>query len=257
LYNVVVPVAGAVKLVRRPETEETVILCRSADRRPREQAMHDKFSRRIETALGRLAVRKSKKRLDPAKVNRQIGRILQQNQRAAAHFSIALEPDGCSAGLRLTAGCNTSFDDSAALSEGAYLLRSNIDDWTVQQLWKAYTQLTQVEAAFRIQKGQLNLRPIWHQHEDRVPSAFLPSCYGRPSTCGSSEQASEIRRVRSSKSLRGSSRMTWSCRPPPRLRSACAASLNPTPHKPPSSTALASSFPNACASPSAKRHSSP
>ena len=164
-----------VKLARHPETDETVILCRSADRRVKEQAMHDKFSRRIETALERLAVRiaGSKKRLDPAKVNRQIGRILQQNQRAAARFSIALEPDGCPAGLRLTVSCNASFDDWAALSEGAYLLRSNIDDWTDQQFWKAYIQLTQAEAAFRIQKDQLNLRPIWHQHEDRVQAHIL------------------------------------------------------------------------------------
>ena len=163
-----------VKLVRRPETNETVILCRSADRRAKEQAMHDKFSGRIET-LERLAARlaRSKKRLDPAKVNRQIGRILQQNQRAAARFSIVLEPDGCPAGLRLTVGCNASFDDWAALSEGVYLLRSNIDDWTDQQLWKAYIQLTQAEAAFRIQKDQLDLRQIWHQHEDRVQAHIL------------------------------------------------------------------------------------
>jgi len=134
-----------VKLARHPETEETVILCRSADRRSKERAMHDKFSRRIEAALERLATRivRSKKRLDPAPLNRQIGRILQQNQRAAARFSIGLAPDGCPAGLRLTVGCNASFDDWAALSEGAYLLRSNIDDWTDQQLWKAYIQLTQ------------------------------------------------------------------------------------------------------------------
>src|ERR1700680_1367646 len=44
----------AVKLTRHPETDETVILCRSADRRSKETAMHDKFSRRIEEALGRL-----------------------------------------------------------------------------------------------------------------------------------------------------------------------------------------------------------
>src|ERR1700757_2184225 len=75
-----------VKLTSQPETKETVILCRSADRRSKEQAMHDKFSRRIEEALHRLAARIacSKKRLDPATVNRQIGRVLQQNQRAAA-----------------------------------------------------------------------------------------------------------------------------------------------------------------------------
>ena len=164
-----------VKLTRHPETDETIILCRSEDRRSKEQAMHDKFSRRIETALVRLAARiaRSKNRLDPAVVNRQIGRILQQNQRAAARFAITLEPDGCPAGFRLVVAHKASFDHWAALSEGAYLLRSNIRDWTDQQLWKAYIQLTQAEAAFRIQKHQLNVRPIWHQREERVQAHIL------------------------------------------------------------------------------------
>jgi transposase len=164
-----------VKLAHYPETGETAIVCRSADRRSKEKAMHDKFSRRIEEALDRLAARiaRSKKRLDPAIVNRQIGRILQQNQRAAARFAIALEPDGCPAGFRLRVAYNASFDEWAALSEGAYLLRSNISDWSDQQLWKAYIQLTQAEAAFRIQKDQLNVRPIWHQHAERVQAHIL------------------------------------------------------------------------------------
>ena len=106
-------------------------------------------------------------------MNRQIGRILQQNQRAAARFAIALEPDGCPAGFRLQADHNASFDDWAALSEGAYLLRSNITDWSDQQLWKAYIQLTQAEAAFRIHKDQLQVRPIWHQRQDRVQAHIL------------------------------------------------------------------------------------
>ncbi|MBZ0208781.1 MAG: IS1634 family transposase, partial [Hyphomicrobium sp.] len=164
-----------VKLTRHPETEETVILCRSADRRSKERAMHDKFSRRIEESLDRLAARiaRCKKRIDPAVVNRQIGRILQQNQRSAARFTVELMPESCPAGFRLQVTCNAAFDDWAALSEGAYLLRSNISDWTDRQLWKAYIQLTQAEAAFRIQKDQLNLRPIWHQREDRVHAHIL------------------------------------------------------------------------------------
>src|SRR6202048_3930929 len=164
-----------VKLARHPETGETVILCRPADRRSKEQAMHDKFSRRIEAALERLAARvaRSKRRLDPAPVNRQIGRILQKKQRAAARFAVELEPDACPAGFRLHAAPNAAFDDWAALSEGAYLLRSNIADWSDQQLWKAYIHITQAEAAFRIQKDQLNVRPIWHQREDRVQAHIL------------------------------------------------------------------------------------
>lgn len=164
-----------VKLARHGETDETVILVRSADRRSKEKAMHDKFSQRIEAALQRLANRiaRAKKPLDPARVNRQIGRLLQRNQRSAGRFVIALEPDSCTAGFRLVVSCNTSFDDWAALSEGAYLLRSNIADWSDQQLWKAYSQLTQAEAAFRIHKDQLHVRPIWHQREDRVQAHIL------------------------------------------------------------------------------------
>ena len=187
-----------VKLTRHPETEETVILCRSADRRGKERAMHNKFSQRIEEALQRLTARlaRAKKRVDPALVNRQIGRILQQNQRAAARFAITLEPDGCPAGFRLGIVYNDAFDDWAAISEGAYLLRSNIDDWSDQQLWKAYIQLTQAEAAFRIQKDQLNLRPIWHQREDRVQAhilvCFLAFVLWKSLTWGCSSQGVKI-----------------------------------------------------------------
>ena len=92
----------AVKLARWPETGETAILCRSADRRSKEQAMHDKFSDRIEAALAKLAARieASTKRLKAATVNRQIGRLLQRNQRSAARFQITLQAADCPAGFR-------------------------------------------------------------------------------------------------------------------------------------------------------------
>ena len=92
-----------VKLTECPETGETIILCRSAERRSKERAIHDKFSHRIEAALARLAARiaAAKRRLDPTQVNRQIGRILQQNQRAAARFEVRLEDADCPAGFLL------------------------------------------------------------------------------------------------------------------------------------------------------------
>jgi hypothetical protein len=104
--------------------------------------MHDKFSRRIKEALERLCARiaRSKKRLDPTKVNRQIGRVLQQNQRAAARFAIALEPDDCPAGFRLAVTCNAAFDDWAALSEGAYLEAGLISSRTKAALAAANTR---------------------------------------------------------------------------------------------------------------------
>jgi len=63
--------------------------------------------------------------------------------------------------------------DWATLSEGCYLLRSNITDWSPDELWTAYIQLTDAEAAFRIHKTDLRIRPIWHQKEDRVLAHIL------------------------------------------------------------------------------------
>jgi transposase len=164
-----------VKLTRCLETHDTIILCRSAERRTKERAMHEKFSGRIELALARLAARieRSRVRLDPNTINRQIGRILQANQRAAARFDVRLIDSSSPAGFHLHVEHNAAFDDWAALSEGAYVLRSNITDWSDEQLWKAYIQLFQAEAAFRIHKDQLRVRPIWHQRADRVQAHIL------------------------------------------------------------------------------------
>jgi len=56
----------------------------------------------------------------------------------------------------------------AALSEGVYLLRTNLVGWEPEALWKTYIQPTDVEAAFRTIKSDLVLRPIYHQIERRV-----------------------------------------------------------------------------------------
>ncbi len=164
-----------VKLLNGTVPEERFILCRSADRRAKERAMHEKFSARIEAALARLQGRiaKAKKPLDKAQVSRQIGRLLQRNSRAAARFATSLHDDDSAAGFTLRVQQNAEFDRWAAMSEGAYVLRSNITDWSDEKLWKAYIQLTQAEAAFRIHKDQLRVRPIWHQRADRVQAHIL------------------------------------------------------------------------------------
>jgi transposase len=165
-----------VKLCAAPDgAEETFILCRSRDRIEKERAMHARFSARIEQALAKLQARiaQAKKRLNRDAINRQIGRLLQRNQRAAARFAIALKEAGTPAGCALEVSIEDSFDHWAALSEGAYLLRSNVTEWSDEKLWRAYIQLTQAEAAFRIQKDQLSIRPIWHQREDRVQAHIL------------------------------------------------------------------------------------
>lgn len=64
--------------------------------------------------------------------------------------------------------------------EGRYLLRTNLTGTDPSELWRTYIQLTQVEEAFRNLKGDLALRPIYHQKEARIEAhifiAFLAYC---------------------------------------------------------------------------------
>ena len=153
-------------------TSETFILCRSRDRREKEQAMHQRFERRIAAGLERIAASCQKKRYRPVTIAERVGRLLGQNSRAARLFEVEVReaPDG---GAELAWKKAELWQDWTALSEGCYLLRSNVSDWTDEELWKAYIQLTEAEAAFRIHKSDLSIRPIWHQKEERVLAHIL------------------------------------------------------------------------------------
>lgn len=164
------------KLCLGPDGQETFVLCRSVERREKEQAMHARFAKRIEQGLDKLGKRLAHARqpLERGKLERQIGRLLERNVRAAARYLIELEPDPARpAGVWLKWTARPQWDDWARHSEGCYLLRTNIRDWNVEQLWRTYIQLSEAEAAFRIHKSELSIRPIWHQREDRVRAHIL------------------------------------------------------------------------------------
>src|SRR5712691_2347602 len=159
-----------------PEGAETFVLVRSIERREKERAMHERFCRRIEAGLERLGqrVRRARRSLDPRRLERQLGRLLERNQRAAGRYVIDFVPDPTvPAGVRLAWTARPEWDDWARWSEGCYVLRTNVADWTPEDLWRTYIQLTDAEAAFRIQKSELGLRPIWHQRADRVEAPIL------------------------------------------------------------------------------------
>jgi transposase len=165
-----------VKICSGPDGSETFLLCRSLSRSEKEKAMHERFSKRIEEGLHSLGrhIEKSKTALDRGQLERQIGRLLERNSRASARYFISLTEDpGMPARLRLKWNIRAEWDDWAKLSEGTYILRSNIHHWTDQELWKTYIQLSEAEAAFRIQKSDLCLRPIWHHKQDRIKAHIL------------------------------------------------------------------------------------
>ncbi len=164
------------KLCVGPEGAETFVLCRSVERRAKEQAMHELFAQRIEQGLGKLGerIKHARKTLERGKLERQIGRLLGRNTRAAGRYLVDLVADpSVAAGLGLQWSVKPEWDDWARHSEGCYVLRTNITDWSAEMLWRTYIQLTEAEAAFRIHKSQLSLHPIWHQRTDRVQAHIL------------------------------------------------------------------------------------
>jgi transposase len=165
-----------VKICAGPDGNETFLLCRSLSRSEKEKAMHERFSNRIEEGLQSLdrRIEKSQSALDRGALERQIGRLLERNSRASARYSISLTEDKVTpAGIRLKWIARPEWDDWAKLTEGIYILRSNIHDWTDEELWKTYIQLSEAEAAFRIQKSDLCVRPIWHHKQDRIKAHIL------------------------------------------------------------------------------------
>ena len=162
-----------VRLCPSPDGQETFILCRSEDRKQKEKSMHDRFEKRIEEGLEAIVKACGKKRCDVATMARRVGRLLGQNTRAAGLFDVQVRADAKGA-AQVTWSKREEWRCWASLSEGCYLLRTNVNDWSGEELWRAYMQLAEaVEGAFRIHKSDLELRPIWHQKEHRVKAHIL------------------------------------------------------------------------------------
>jgi transposase len=194
-----------VKLVASPDGQETFILARSAERCEKEKAIHERFLQRMEDGLKKLQAAMECGRLhQEAVAHRRLGRLQGDNSRVAKAFDVKIElipkdeqkssrsePEDIQNGknknfkekskkkaekkpkLRITWNRNEQWSEWARLSQGCYLLRSNLNETDPKMLWKQYIQLTDAEWAFRITKDELVLRPIWHHKEDRVKAHIL------------------------------------------------------------------------------------
>ena len=134
--------------------------------------MHERFARRIEEGLRKMAQSCTKRRYKPVTIAKRLGKLLGRNSRAAGLFDtdVVQAADGRA---QLVWRQVAAWRDWAELSEGCYLLRTNVADWSGEDLWRAYIQLTEAEEAFRVHKTDLVLRPIWHHREDRAEAHIL------------------------------------------------------------------------------------
>lgn len=162
-----------VKLCKNSNNEEeTFVLCRSQGRKEKENAILNRFVNQLEEGINRLKILTERGKLkNKQKVERQIGRLLERNSRAASLFEIFVEERDNH--LHIHIGKNMERYEWALLSGGSYILRTNWMEEDPKKLWKTYIQLTEVEDAFRITKSDLGMRPIFHWKKDRTQAHIL------------------------------------------------------------------------------------
>ena len=166
-----------VKKIPIPQGEETYILCRTTGRKEKEKAIRHRFSAHMEDALWRLSKTIESGRLkDRNKMERRLGRIQASHSQVNDLYEVALQdtPNG----IRLHWAIKEERRIWRDLREGAYMLRTNLQAGSVEELWSEYMQLTEAEAAFRTLKSELYIRPLFHQLEPRVKAHVLVAFLG-------------------------------------------------------------------------------
>jgi transposase len=166
-----------VKKVATPQGEETYILCRTAGRREKEQAIRKRFCSRMETALQQLEKTIATGKLkDRNRMERRLGKIQARNPSVSDLYELSLRETA--EGLRLFWQMREDRRRWREAREGAYLLRTNLPAETPEELWSKYMQLTEAEASFRALKSELAVRPLFHQKEPRVKAHVMVAFLG-------------------------------------------------------------------------------
>src|SRR6266436_3689080 len=166
-----------VKQVAIRQREEMYILCRTAGRQEKEKAIRKRFSTRMEEALQRLQKTIATGRLkDRHKVERRLGKIQGRHSQVNDLFEVTLRDTP--QGVRLLWKMKKERKAWRELREGAYMLRTNLQADSAEQLWSKYMQLTEAEASFRALKSELSIRPLFHQKEPRVKAHVMVAFLG-------------------------------------------------------------------------------
>jgi transposase len=154
-----------------PQSGELYVLARSHDRVCKERAMRRRQLKKLWARLGELKSRSHPR--DALLI--KLGEAKQQSPSAWRLVDIQVDVQGT-----LHYALNRKKLKAVTLREGRYLLRSNLTGEDPSAIWNLYMRLVEIEDCFRNLKGDLSIRPIYHQLEHRIEAhifiAFLAFC---------------------------------------------------------------------------------
>lgn len=148
---------------------QTYVLARSIQRRAKEKAIRKRQLLGLHKDLKKLSNRVSAGRLkDSDNVLESVGRFRERWPAASRFVRVTVGRDEAGQATAVSWSYRKDKLRTALARDGAYLLLSDQTDWSPEDLWRTYIQLTRAEDAFRAMKSNLLLRPMWHQKSDRI-----------------------------------------------------------------------------------------
>lgn len=166
-----------VKLLHRDG--ELYVLARSLPRRSKESAMRRK---KLKAYWARLKELQKRDKLTRDELLLAIGAAKQKAGRNAHRLVILHlpEPGGPVTAETFHIELDRNKLKATRRHEGQYLLRSNLAGEDPAELWRNYINLVRIEESFRTLKGDLGLRPVFHQLDERIEAhvfiSFLAYC---------------------------------------------------------------------------------
>jgi len=143
----------------------TYVLCVSSGRLEKDKAIRQNQEKRFLKDVAKLQKRiESGKLVKYTAISEAIGRIKERYPRVARYYQLGFDVQT----KRLTCAQDKDKMEKAEILDGSYLLKTDRNDLTADEIWRIYMTLTRVEAAFRAMKSPLAERPIFHQIERRV-----------------------------------------------------------------------------------------
>jgi transposase len=156
---------SSIEVKTRTADQQTYVLCRSEQRIAKDRAIRSKQEGRLRADIDKLAKRIANGRLvKVAKINQAIGRLKERYPRVARYYKLSYDEPNAT----LSAEFDADKHLHAERLDGCYVLKTNREDLSGDELWRIYILLTRAENAFRDMKSPLAERPIWHHLERRT-----------------------------------------------------------------------------------------
>ncbi|HEX2713379.1 MAG TPA: IS1634 family transposase [Candidatus Acidoferrales bacterium] len=154
-----------VEIKRQQKDGVVYVLCRSEGREDKDRAIRETQETKLIADLNKLQQRVAKGRLKAeTHIQRAIGRLQERYPRVARYYEILYDSADRNVSWKELADKKTV----AKKLDGSYVLKTDRQDLTADEIWRTYILLTRVEDAFRDIKSPLLERPIFHHLQDRT-----------------------------------------------------------------------------------------